>query len=284
MKKDFWIRFASSTTLVALAMLTVIIGDLLLAAVLLLVSLVAYKELLKAFNLTDTVNKRPGALEALGTLAIDIYYLVLAVSGFLSEGGVDGMILFAVVLGALLVYLTYYVLVFPKYTITQIAEAFFCFLYAPVMLSCIYLTRHLGEYGPFVVWLIFLSSWVSDAFAYCVGITMGKRKIFPTISPKKTLEGAAGGVFGAMLCTVLYCQIFVRWLAPELNVVFWFTLISGVGAVISQVGDLVASGIKRNHGIKDFGTLIPGHGGMVDRFDSVIFIAPVVYVLALVVL
>ncbi|MDR0221056.1 MAG: phosphatidate cytidylyltransferase [Lachnospiraceae bacterium] len=282
MKKDFWIRFASSTTLVALALLVVVIGDLLLAAVLLLVSLVAYKELLKSFKLTDTVNKRPAAVEALGTLAIDIYYLVLALSG--AAGAANGMLLFAMVLLALIAYLTYYVFAFPKCGITQIAEAFFCFLYAPVMLSCIYLTRHLGEYGPYVVWLIFLSSWVNDAFAYCVGISIGKRKLAPTLSPKKTWEGAIGGVAGAMLCTILYCEIFVRWLAPELDVLLWFTIISGVGAVISQVGDLAASAIKRNHDIKDFGSLIPGHGGIVDRFDSVIFIAPVIYVLAVVLL
>jgi phosphatidate cytidylyltransferase len=282
MKKDFWIRFASSTTLVALALLVIVIGDLLLAAVLLLVSLVAHKELLKAFKLTDTVNKRPGGLEALGTLAIDIFYLVLALSGIL--GKANGMLPFAVALLALVAYLAFYVFVFPKHSITQIAEAYFCFLYAPVMLSCIYLTRHLGEHGPYVVWLIFLSSWVNDAFAYCVGISLGKHKLAPALSPKKTWEGAIGGVCGAMLCTILYCEIFVRWLAPELDVLLWYTIISGVGAVISQIGDLAASAIKRNHDIKDFGALIPGHGGIMDRFDSVIFIAPVIYVLAVVAL
>jgi phosphatidate cytidylyltransferase len=283
MKKDFWVRFASSTTLVALAMLVVIAGGLLLAAVLLLVSTAAYKELLKAFKLTDTANKRPNGLEAIGTLAITVFYLHLALEG-VAYPKADGLILFAAVMLVLVAYMTYYVFVFPKYTVTQVAEAFFCFLYVPVMLSCIYLTRHLGEHGAFVVWLIFLSSWVNDAFAYCVGVALGRRKFAPVLSPKKTLEGAAGGVFGAMLCTVLYCVIFVRWLAPELEVVLVYTIISGVGAVIAQIGDLAASGIKRNHDIKDFGALIPGHGGLVDRFDSVVFIAPVIYLLAVVLL
>lgn len=102
----------------------------------------------------------------------------------------------------------------------------------------------------------------------------------PKLSPKKSVEGAAGGIAGSMLLTFLYCFAFQEQIQVEFNEMLIFAVIGGVGALISMVGDLAASAIKRNYGIKDYGTLIPGHGGILDRFDSVIFTAPVVYYLA----
>jgi phosphatidate cytidylyltransferase len=269
--KDFFIRLGSSITLVILTFATLFLGGYILAGVLFLVSLVGYRELVRACKLTDSVNKI-SSIEIIGFIAILIYYLVLVFVG-------DVAILFLMLNAALVVFMAFYVLAFPKYHTRQIMEAFFCVLYAPVMLSCIYLTRDL-ENGVYIVWLIFISSWICDSCAYCVGMLIGKHKLVPKLSPKKSVEGAVGGVIGAMAVGALYGHFFVQRLVPELEITVIFAVICGIGAVIAEVGDLAASAIKRHHDIKDFGKLIPGHGGIMDRFDSVIFTAPVIYLLA----
>ena len=157
--------------------------------------------------------------------------------------------------------------------------AFFGIFYVAVMLSCVYQTRML-ENGAYIVWLIFLCSWGCDTCAYCVGVLIGKHKMAPKLSPKKSVEGAVGGVVGSMLLTALYTWVFREQMHAGTEEILLFAAISGVGALISMVGDLTASAIKRNYEIKDYGKLIPGHGGILDRFDSVIFTAPAVYYLA----
>ena len=134
------------------------------------------------------------------------------------------------------------------------------------------------------LWLIFACSWGCDTSAYCVGMTLGKHKLAPVLSPKKSVEGAIGGVLGAVLIGVLYALAINKFTTSTGINVWYYAAISAVGAIISQVGDLAASGIKRNHDIKDYGRLIPGHGGILDRFDSVIFTAPIIYYMALILL
>lgn len=130
----------------------------------------------------------------------------------------------------------------------------------------------------FSLWLIFLCSWGCDTFAYCVGMLFGKHKLAPVLSPKKSIEGAIGGVVGAALLGALYGAVVNQYTVLD-NTTLYFAIIGAVGAAISQFGDLVASGNKRQHNIKDYGKLIPGHGGILDRFDSVIFTAPLIYAL-----
>ncbi len=103
----------------------------------------------------------------------------------------------------------------------------------------------------------------------------------PKLSPKKSIEGAIGGVVGSALAGVLFGYFIVERVVPDQQITWVFAVIGGIGAMISQIGDLAASAIKRNHNIKDYGHLIPGHGGIMDRFDSVIFTAPMIYGLAL---
>lgn len=122
-----------------------------------------------------------------------------------------------------------------------------------------------------MVWLILLSAFGTDIFAYFTGYLFGKHKLCPNLSPKKTIEGAVGGTIGGAAC----CALFGYFVLPDIWV---HCLIIGlIGAVLSQCGDLTASLYKRKMGIKDYGNLIPGHGGIMDRFDSVLFTAPVVY-------
>ena len=122
--------------------------------------------------------------------------------------------------------------------------------------------------------MLYLTAWGSDTFAYLTGSTIGKRKIESVrhISPKKTLEGSIGGVIGAVILNLIYNHYSGLHIDFSLVIIF-----SALGAILSQIGDLVASYIKRKTGIKDFGNLIPGHGGIMDRFDSMIFIAPLFY-------
>ena len=125
-----------------------------------------------------------------------------------------------------------------------------------------------------MLWLVFLSAWGCDTCAYCTGVLIGKHKLAPVLSPKKSIEGAVGGVVGAALLGALFGALAEG--DPGL-----YAVICGVGAAASQIGDLAASAVKRQHDIKDYGTLIPGHGGILDRFDSVIVTAPMIYILAL---
>lgn len=132
------------------------------------------------------------------------------------------------------------------------------------------LVEQTGEYG-ILVWLIFLTAFGTDIMAYFTGYAIGKHKLCPKISPKKTIEGSIGGILGS----VLFCGLFGYFVIPRLLI---HCIIIGVlGGVVSQFGDLTASIFKRKMGIKDYGNLIPGHGGILDRFDSVLFTAPMVY-------
>ena len=122
-----------------------------------------------------------------------------------------------------------------------------------------------------LVWLVLITAFVTDIMAYFSGYFFGKHKLCPKISPKKTIEGSIGGTLGTMIVSGL----FGHFVVPEIMV--HCMIIGALGAVISQFGDLTASIFKRKMGIKDYGNLIPGHGGILDRFDSVLFTAPLVY-------
>ncbi len=134
------------------------------------------------------------------------------------------------------------------------------------------------DLGYLNIWLIFISAWACDTFAYFAGRLFGKHKLCPNISPKKTVEGAIGGVLGSVICLSIYAYFITRCINADVNytaVVVFAVLTS----VFSQIGDLAASCIKREYGVKDYGNLIPGHGGILDRFDSVLLIAPLAYYL-----
>ncbi len=164
-------------------------------------------------------------------------------------------------------------------TVFDGAIVVFGFFYVTMMMSTIYLVRE-GRAGAYFVWLVFISAWGSDTGAYFVGRLLGKHKLAPILSPKKTIEGAIGGVLVAGLIALIY-GLFLNsaFSVDNVNLVTGCCLTGLVGAVFSQIGDLSASAIKRNTGVKDYGNILPGHGGILDRFDSVLFTAPVVYIM-----
>ena len=257
----FKTRLISGIVLVIIALATIISGSWILFFTLLAVSLIGMRELYKVMKVSD---EHVTVLELVGYLGAVLYYIAMK-----ADFGNYGTM--AIIISMILI-LFVYVFGYPKYRAEQVMAAFFGMVYVAVMLSFIYLTRSLPD-GKFLVWLIFLCSWGCDTCAYCVGMLIGKHKMAPVLSPKKSIEGAVGGVVGAALLGVIYAAATQGKMAE-------YALICAVGALISMVGDLAASAIKRNQNIKDYGKLIPGHGGILDRFDSVIITAPVIYYLA----
>ncbi len=156
---------------------------------------------------------------------------------------------------------------------------FFMTAYATVGFSALAALRVLNAAGLYYVLLPMVISWMSDTGAYFVGTFFGKHKMTPVISPKKSWEGFFGGWIISVGLTAVYAVICNALLAPQAAVsILQFTIMAAVLAPLSVGGDLFASVIKRQSGIKDYGNLMPGHGGVMDRFDSVVFIAPLVYI------
>ena len=259
----FKTRLISGIVLVIVLIATVGIGGPLLYGVLLAASLIGLTELYKVVKVQGQALGFVGYLSAIG------YYVVLYLNRM--EYAVPLFILL------LMLVMAVYVFAYPKFHAEQVTTVFFGVFYVAVMLSFVYQTRGLPE-GGVMVWLIFLSSWGCDTYAYCVGVLFGKHKMAPVLSPKKSVEGGIGGIIGAALLGAVFAAAMSRFAGVSVSP--WLcAAICGVGGAISQIGDLCASAIKRNHEIKDYGKLIPGHGGILDRFDSVIFTAPIIYYL-----
>ena len=197
----------------------------------------------------------------------------------LSYLSASALYVFAVIVVMALIY----VFTFNRFDFKQVSYAIVGALYTPLFVTSIFLIRCLSG-GKYLFWLIFISSWICDTCAYLVGSSFGRHKLAPVLSPKKSVEGAIGGVAGSVIVAFLFGYFVQHKLFSGKNLAVEYMLICFVGACFSQVGDLFASAIKRNNDIKDYGHLIPGHGGILDRFDSVIFVAPIVYVLSLIIL
>ncbi|MFI3176435.1 MAG: phosphatidate cytidylyltransferase [Eubacteriales bacterium] len=255
-------RITSAVVLMLITIAAFLLGGPFLLIMLYFTSCVAFIELTRAMG----VHARKAVcneIEFVGLFGITAYYLIAYSCGFHVR-------LILPMIATMLALMVAYVLLFPKYHINQILATYFAMFYAPVMLSFIYFIRELEE-GIFLVWLIVVVSWVCDTGAFAIGMGLGKHKLAPMLSPKKTIEGAIGGIVSATVVGVL----FLNWFVEESWILL--AIICIIGSILAQIGDLAASAIKRNYEIKDYGRLIPGHGGIMDRFDSVIFIAPIIY-------
>ena len=261
----FKTRLLSGILLVIIALLTIVTGGDVLFGTILLISLIGMTEIYKVLE----IQKKE--LGIVGYLAAIAYFALIrfGLTEWVTALGITFLIMIMAV----------YVFTYPKFRSEHVTLAFFGLFYVAFMLSYVYQIRML-EQGAFLVWLVFLCSWGCDTCAYCVGVTMGKHKMAPVLSPKKSIEGGIGGVLGAALLGAVYAIAINKFASGANADALQYALICGVGGMISQVGDLAASAIKRNHDIKDYGKLIPGHGGILDRFDSVIITAPIIYYLA----
>ncbi len=219
-------------------------------------------------------------------LAVPLY----AVLSYLAAAGyIDGSIpLFAslILFGACFLFASSaFVFSFNDADVQSTGTTFFALLYCgvlPLVLSCI---NHLSENSLFAIIFLFVEAMLTDSCAYLFGVTMHKRfpkKMSPVVSPNKTVVGGIGGIVGAVLGGVLCWLIFSFWAGIlkyswALPAVAYLVIISAILGVLIQLGDLFESAIKRKCGIKDMGNILPGHGGALDRFDSMLFTAPVIF-------
>lgn len=260
--KKFRLRLLSGLVLVLLAFLILRQGGKLLFFSMMAISLVGQYELYRVLKMEREQLGAVGYLSSIG------YYLLLLARHY--DYGMPLMI------GTLMALMALFVLSYPRYRTEQIAVGLMGVLYTTVMFAYVYRVRSM-PHGAYLVWLIFISSWGCDTCAYVVGMLLGSHHFAPVLSPKKTLEGSIGGAVGAALLGLAF-GTFLREELTELgNPGFACLFACAFGAVISQIGDLAASAIKRDHEVKDYGDLIPGHGGILDRFDSLLFTAPAIF-------
>lgn len=263
----FKTRLLSGIVLVALSIALFWAGGYWLLFSTMLIALVGMFELYRVFD----IHKSLAAI--ISYLALVIYYCNMEWHFIPNK---DGLVL---VMAYIILLMFVFVFSFPKYTANQIMGTFFGIFYVGIMLSYLYQIRTLQN-GLYLSFLVLICSWGCDTSAYCVGKLIGKHKMSPILSPKKSVEGAIGGILGAALISAIYSVCMRATMTIPTKTIIIVSLISAIAGLVSMVGDLTASAIKRNYDIKDYGKIIPGHGGVMDRFDSVIITAPIIYYLA----
>lgn len=271
----------------------VVLNEFVFGFIVFLLSIIAMREYLNCFK--NTVHKPVKSIAYIGSLILLPVFLLMM--GYLVDAaglGLPGvcthcalgivesciwqLIIFIFILMLLLMLLV--VLRSDKYNISDIAITLFGILYIPFLFAFVILTRFL-KCGLYCMGMIFIGACVTDIFAYLIGCSIGKHKLLPNVSPKKTVEGSVGGIVGAVVFMVLYGMYLNKYVEGIDVSLLSFVFIGLVTSIVSQLGDLFASAIKRYVGIKDYGDILPGHGGILDRFDSILFVAPVVYFLCL---
>jgi len=179
--------------------------------------------------------------------------------------------------GMLIYVLSYVMLKKNTVNVSEMLTFYAMFVYIVGCFSSIVLVRY-GNNGKYLYLLVFLGAWVCDTFAYFVGKFFGKHKLIPEISPKKTVEGSIGGIVFTVISFVIFGLIVNLGFDAHMSYLK-LCIFAVVLSIISQFGDLIASAIKRQYNIKDYGNLFPGHGGILDRFDGVLLTAPTLFVL-----
>lgn len=209
-----------------------------------------------------------------------IYCILIAFTHFVDERLLTSIII-AIIPVSLIVLFAELVLSKGKKTVTDIAVTMLGICYIPLMLIYLSLVRDMeldhGLNGKILIWFVLIASWGSDIFAYFIGRHFGKHKL-TAVSPNKTVEGAVAGVVGAILLGILFAILCNTICGVGINYLL-IGCIMAVLSIVGQIGDLAASSIKRYCDIKDFSELIPGHGGMLDRIDSIIFVLPFAFIL-----
>lgn len=253
---------------IALAVYVITFGEWLFSAVVLLLAMIAWHEFFKAFR-----NVNMDLAYFMGMLAL-LFMIGCAWLG----NGEESM---AVITAMTLFVLAKAVLWHRDFSVEQACLSIAGIVYVGVAFSHLILLRFMGtsliaspigdlSQGCALLWVAFVGTWASDTFAFFTGSFCGRHKLCPEISPNKTIEGFAGGLAGTVLVTMGLGRLFSFDLLGML-------VLGILIALAATVGDLVESSIKRYTGIKDSGSLIPGHGGVLDRFDSIMFTVPLVY-------
>jgi phosphatidate cytidylyltransferase len=251
-------RYISAIIALPVLLIVTIAGGNLFKASVIIITGIALQEYINAYKNTQS----KAILGVLGAGFL-LYYPIINIYGF--EYVLPVIFLVVILSLATPIFTKSYTVISSSVTITG-------FIYIVGFFSLLILMREHTN-GDRLIWLVFIIAWCSDTFAYFAGRTLGKRKLCPEVSPKKTVEGSIGGVLGCVVGVVI-------WGYVNQTISFeWVQLIilAILGSIVSQIGDLSASLIKRHIGIKDYGKIMPGHGGILDRFDSILFVTPVVY-------
>ena len=257
-KKELLYRVITGLILVPIAIYVTVFADRFLFFVIMeFITLLATREMVRLVN-KDGAFIQPPLMWA-SAIAVPVSFYFGSMSVF-------------VVTVFLLIFILFVLKMFSSNPVERVIEdvslSFFSIILLPFLFSFFLMIRDISP-----MWLIFLFFviWASDTFAYFTGISIGKRKMFPKISPKKTFEGLAGGFIGAFIIAFLWNYFYF-----EINV-FLMALIAADVIIVGVLGDLIESMLKRSADVKDSGSIIPGHGGILDRFDSLLFAAPVLY-------
>ncbi|TDL35021.1 phosphatidate cytidylyltransferase [Jeotgalibacillus sp. S-D1] len=233
------------------------------------IATVALYEVLKMRSID--VLSIPGAISILTLwvfLLPDVYYDLL---NQLNYSKIETALL------SVLLLLVYTVMKKNRFTFDDAAFAVFAMLYVGIGFYYFIETRNVENEGIFWVVYALLVIWTTDSGAYFIGKSIGRRKLWPDISPNKTVEGFIGGILSA----VILVAIFMQFAPLEVNV--WYVLLATIIlSAFGQIGDLVESALKRHYGVKDSGRILPGHGGLLDRFDSLLFVLPLMHILQLI--
>lgn len=260
-----WIRIISALLGIPLLVFVLVTGGGILTAALTVVTLIALREFYCAFEKVDVFPFQTAGL--------------LSAAAIIITAGIYGrkaLELTATIIIACMMVCFVIMIIQNKARITDLGVTLVGIVYIPVIFSML-LIMYNREMGPFMVWLVFVVAWLGDTFAYFIGISLGRHKLCPSISPKKSVEGAIGGLFGSVLGSATFGYIVWRLYGLDLGAAN-LAAVAFIGGISAQLGDLTASIIKRYAGVKDFGEIMPGHGGILDRFDSILFTIPVVYI------
>ena len=268
----FWTRLISGVALVIISFIVLFIGGPVTGIFAMALSLVGVFEFCRVYGIE---KRSPAVFAYVWTV---LYYVTLMLGNMKIQGFTLSFLVLPIMITYLLAILAVYVFRYPEYHDREIMASFMSFFYVSVMLSYLYKIRVMENGGYYVV-LIFLCSWGNDTLAYCTGMLFGKHKMSPKLSPKKSVEGLIGGIIGAGILGCLYGFFLNGKIDTQFNIYLTLFIVCALGAIPAVIGDLAASAIKRNNDVKDYGKLIPGHGGVLDRFDSMIFTAPIIYYL-----
>ena len=261
-----WLRVSSALIGFPLVALIFIIGNnYIISLGLAIIAIIAMHEYLGA------ASKKSNPVKWLSYLSCAAISLI----GLVPQQLYSTVILFSIPIIILILFLQV-IITGMKTNFNDLVYTFVGIIYIAFFITSMVMVRGL-ENGRILVWYVIFSGWATDVFAYAIGMKFGKHK-FSTVSPKKSIEGCIGGVLGALLLMLGYTYFANNFWGMNYSYLF----ISGIAIILSligQIGDFAASSIKRFVDIKDYSNLIPGHGGMLDRIDSLIFLAPFAYVL-----
>lgn len=228
------------------------------------VLLITWIAMLEVFAATGLIRHRP-------MIVISMLMPIFVELGFLQN---NNRLTLAIYLYLVLLFVCL-LINHKEHSFADLATTFAVTLWISLFFSHLVGTRQM-DHGLMLLWLVFIGAWGTDSLAYFCGRAFGKHKLAPIVSPKKTIEGAIGGAVGCAVVMLLYGLILSHFYSMHVE---WVALgiLGLLCGVVSQLGDLSASLVKRQYGIKDFGHIMPGHGGVMDRFDSISFVAPLVF-------